>query len=399
MKFFLYYRAGWFLFLLILPVTLNSSSRSLQSKAEWPTVGKIVAIGDIHGAYNEFVTILQDVGLVDQKSNWIGGHTHFVQTGDSIDRGAQDRKVLDLLMELEKQAEKAGGRVHPLLGNHEVMNMIGDLRYVTPEAFAAFATEKSEELRQKTYARYLKYRVARAERILPRQTFKPDPKFKEEWLMNHPPGYLEHRKAFSESGTYGRWLSNHNAVLKLNDTVFLHGGINETVSKLSIREINERMRSELKTFFEARGVLVRSGVLEDYLDLEETMQQVALEVNYLRTKGEGDDPAVLKALGEFQASGNWFITNPDAPLWYRGLAQEPEDAFQPTVDRIKANFGVAQFVLGHTPSPTGIVSRFSGAVFLIDTGMLRKYYKGRCAVLVIENGKFSPVYSTKGACS
>ncbi len=399
MKILISGRVGWFLFLLVLPVTLNSSTLPLQAKAEWPAVGKIVAVGDVHGAYPEFVAILQDVGLVDQQLNWAGGNTHFVQTGDSIDRGAQDRKVLDWLMELEKQAEKAGGRVHPLLGNHEVMNIIGDLRYVSRAALAEFATEKSEELREKTYARYLKYLAARAERMIPRQAFKPTPNFKEEWMANHPPGYLEHRKAFSESGIYGRWLSNHNAVLKLNDTVFLHGGINETIAKLSIREINERIRRELKTFYEARGVLVRSGILEDYLDFEETMQQVALEVKYLQAKGAADDPQWLKALAEFQASGYWFITNPNAPLWYRGLAQEPEDVFQPIFDRIKTNLGVARFVIGHTPSPTGITSRFSGAVFLIDTGMLRKYYKGRCAALVIENGKFSPVYPTKGACS
>ncbi len=392
-------RVVWFLFLLVLPVTLNSTTLPLQAKAEWADVGKIVAIGDVHGALDEFVAILQDMRLVDQQLNWVGGKTHFVQTGDSIDRGAQDRKVLDLLMELEKQAEKAGGRVHPLLGNHEVMNIIGDLRYVAREGYAAFATEKSEELREKTYARYLKYRAARAERNLPKQPFTPAPNFKDEWMTTHPPGYLEHRKAFSESGIYGRWLSNRNAVLKLNDTVFLHGGISEAVSKLSIREINERIRRELKTFFEARGVLVRSGILEDYLDFEETMQQVALELKYMQAKGGSADPAVLKALGELQASGNWFLTNQNAPLWYRGLAQEPEDVFQPSFDRIKANFGAARFVIGHTPSPTGITSRFAGNVFLIDTGMLRKYYKGRCAALVIEDGKFSPFYPTKGACS
>ena len=390
---------GWFLFLLILPFTLNRTTLPPQAKAEWANVGKIVAVGDVHGAFDEFVAILQELKLVDPQLNWVGGKTHFVQTGDSIDRGAQDRKVLDLLMELEKQAEKAGGRVHPLLGNHEVMNVIGDLRYVAREVYAAFATEKSEELREKTYARYVKYRTARAERNLPKQSFSPAPNFKDEWMANHPPGYLEHRKAFSEAGIYGRWLSNRNAVLKLNDTVFLHGGISEAVSKLSIREINERIQRELKTFHEARSVLVRSGILEDYLDFAETMQQVALEVKYLQAKGGADDLAVLKALGELQASGNWFITNPNAPLWYRGLAQEPEDVFQPIFDRIKTNLGVARFVIGHTPSLTGITSRFSGAVFLIDTGMLRKYYNGRCAALVIENGKFSPVYPTKGACS
>jgi hypothetical protein len=387
-----------FLWLLLRPASLPGLPAPPQAKAEWTNVGKIVAVGDIHGAYEEFIAVLQELGLVDQQLNWAGGKTHFVQTGDSIDRGVADRKVLDLLMALEKQAEKAGGRVHPLLGNHEVMNIIGDLRYVARESFAAFANEKSEELREKTYARYLKYRAARAERQLPKQSFSPPPNFKEEWMTTHPPGYLEHRKAFSEAGLYGRWLGTRNALLKLNDTVFLHGGLSEAVGELSIREINERIRRELRTFYEARGVLVRSGILEDYLDFEETMQQVALEINYLRAKGGGDDPAVLKALGDFQASGNWFLTNPNAPLWYRGLAQEPEETLQPLVERLKANFGAARFVLGHTPSPPGITTRFSGAVVLIDTGLLRKYYKGRCAALVLENGQATPLYPMKGPC-
>lgn len=386
---------------LSLPAPLNSASavRASQGKAAGTGIARIVAIGDVHGAYNEFVAILQELRLIDQNRNWIGDKTHLVQTGDTIDRGAQDRKVLDLLMELEKQAEKVGGRVHALLGNHEVMNIIGDLRYVTRETYAAYATEKSEELREKTYSRYVKYLAARAERNIPAKTFKPDQKFKEEWMAKHPPGYLEHRKAFSEAGVYGRWLSNHNAVLKLNDTVFLHGGINEAIAPLGVREINERIRREIKTFYEMRGVLVRSGVLEDYLDLDETIQQIAAEVNYLRAKGGSDDAQLIKALGQVQALETWLITNPAGPLWYRGYAQEPEETFKATLDRIKTNLGVAHFVIGHTPAPTGITSRFGGDVFLIDAGMLRSYFKGRCAALVIEGGKFSPMYPQNGPCA
>ncbi len=406
MKILLFGRVGWFLFLLALPVTLNSTMLPPnstmpppQAKAEWTGITKIVATGDIHGAYDEFVALLQELRLIDQKLNWIGDKTHFVQTGDSIDRGVQDRKVSDLLMSLEKQAEKAGGRVHALLGNHEVMNIIGDLRYVTPESYAAYGNEKSEELREKTYARYVKFRAARASRNIPSQGFKPDQKFKDNWLAKHPPGYLEHRKAFSESGVYGRWLSSHNAVLKLNDTVFLHGGINETISRMGLREINERIRREIKTFYELRVVLLRNEVIEDYLDFEESFQQIAAEMKYLQAHGGSDDPQLVNALGQFLALETWLITNPAGPLWYRGYAQEPEETFKPILERIKTNLGVAQLVVGHTPSLAGITSRFSSNVFLIDTGMLRSYYKGRCAALIIEDGKFSPFYPQSGPCA
>lgn len=396
----LYSKGVLFLIISLLwSLPLNSSSLSFQAKAEWTDVAKIVAIGDIHGAYDEFVAILQELKLIDQQLNWIGGKTHLVQNGDAIDRGTQDRKVLDLLMQLEKQAEKAGGRVHPLLGNHEVMNMIGDLRYVTRESFATFATEKSEELREKAYAKYVKYREARAKRNIPPQEFKPDQKFKDEWMSKHPPGFFEHRKAFSDSGVYGRWLMNRNAVIKLNDTVFLHGGINEALSQTSIREINERLRKELRNYFAARSVLIANGILDDSLDYDEALQQVSVEATYQIKKGMSLEPAVLENINQFISLGKWMLVDPAGPLWYRGLAQEPEETFKPIMDRIKTNLDAAHLVIGHTPSVTGITGRFEEGVFLIDTGMLRRYYKGMCSALVIENGKFTSVYPKNGACA
>ena len=108
----------------------------------------LVAIGDVHGDFDDFVAILQHIGLIDKQNHWTGGKTTFVQTGDLLDRGPKPREVMDLMMALEKEATKAGGRVVGLLGNHEMMNIMGDLRYVTPTNFASFADSKSEE-RQK----------------------------------------------------------------------------------------------------------------------------------------------------------------------------------------------------------------------------------------------------------
>src|SRR5687768_17644890 len=92
---------------------------------------RIVAIGDIHGEIDGFKRILQAAGLADATGRWTGGRTHLIQTGDYTDRGAGTRAVLDLLMRLEPQAKSAGGRAFALLGNHEVMNLIGDTRDVT----------------------------------------------------------------------------------------------------------------------------------------------------------------------------------------------------------------------------------------------------------------------------
>ena len=76
-----------------------------ESSYEWSNVPRVVAIGDIHGAYDNFVAVLQSAGLVDAELRWAGGKTHLVQTGDVLDRGPDSRKSMGLLMDLEKQAK------------------------------------------------------------------------------------------------------------------------------------------------------------------------------------------------------------------------------------------------------------------------------------------------------
>src|SRR5262245_23268125 len=90
----------------------------------------LVAVGDVHGDFDDFVSILQRTGLIDKQNHWAGGKTTLVQLGDLLDRGAKPREVMDLMMSLEKQATEAGGRVVSLLGNHEMMNLMGDWPYV-----------------------------------------------------------------------------------------------------------------------------------------------------------------------------------------------------------------------------------------------------------------------------
>src|SRR5262249_34849479 len=111
-------------------------------------VKRIVAFGDIHGDYDRLVELLRTAQLVDNKNKWIGNKSHLVLCGDDVDRGTSTAKVLDLLMALEPQALKAGGEIHTLIGNHEAMNLYGDLRYVTKEDFAGFALPNAKELRE-----------------------------------------------------------------------------------------------------------------------------------------------------------------------------------------------------------------------------------------------------------
>ena len=116
-----------------------------RAKAKAESSDAVVAIGDVHGDFDDFAAILQRSGLIDKQNHWAGGKATFVQLGDLIDRGPKPREVMDLMMALEKAAPNAGGRVVSLLGNHEVMNIMGDLRYVTTENYASFADGQSEE--------------------------------------------------------------------------------------------------------------------------------------------------------------------------------------------------------------------------------------------------------------
>ncbi len=141
-----------FAFIGLLSIALQSQTAAEDWR--WSGVERIVAMSDVHGAYDAMAVTLAKAGVLDEEQRWNGGATHLVITGDVLDRGADSRKVMDLLMRLESEAATAGGQVHLLLGNHEVMNLIGDLRYVSKEEYAAFADEESPQDRERWFQVY-----------------------------------------------------------------------------------------------------------------------------------------------------------------------------------------------------------------------------------------------------
>jgi Calcineurin-like phosphoesterase len=292
----------------------------------WDGVARVLAVGDVHGDHGQFLAVLQAGGVVDQRGRWSGGRTHLVQTGDRIDRGPESRKVMDLMMRLAKEARKAGGMVHPLTGNHEAMNVLGDLRYVIPEEFAAFTTPDSARLREALW-----------ERI--REAKKPgEPALGDEdrrrFEAAHPLGWVEHRQAFSPKGTYGSWIARQNAVIRIGDTLFLHGGISPKYADFPLRDLDERVRRELQ---------------------------------------EAD---VLTAL---------VSTDPEGPLWFRGLAQG-DPALAPHLDAVLRRHGARRMVIGHTTTEGLVMPLYGGRVLAIDVG-LSKVYGGPPAALLLEDGR------------
>jgi hypothetical protein len=326
-------RNRWFVLAVLLSAGLLLQPSQAPAEDIWENVERIVAIGDVHGDYEQFATVLRQAGLIGENNDWTGAATHLVQTGDIPDRGPDTRKIMDLLMSLEKQARRSGGFVHALIGNHDAMNVYGDLRYIHPGEFAAFQTPKSERVRDRAYQDYMR----QIKDAKPREEW-PDfeGSFRADWEKDHPLGYFEHREAFSPSGKYGKWITGHNVIIKINDMLFLHGGIGPAYADSSVRDINKQADQAFRDFSGLKG-----GVLVD----------------------------------------------PEGPLWYRGLASNNEAAEEAHLEAVLKNFEAKRIVIGHTPTVGTVIPRFGGLVLMIDVG-LSAAYGGRQACLVVEGGEF-----------
>lgn len=106
--------------------------------------GRVVAVGDLHGDLGVTRKVLRAAGAIDSDDHWVGGKLVLVQTGDTIDRGDDDRAVIDLIERLRVEARKAGGELIAMSGNHEIMNVAGDLRYVSEASAAAFEQGRAQ---------------------------------------------------------------------------------------------------------------------------------------------------------------------------------------------------------------------------------------------------------------
>jgi len=285
----------------------------------WTGVDRVVAIGDLHGDYGQYIEVMKSAGLINNSGKWIGGETHLVQTGDITDRGADSRKIIDHLVKLSKQAKKKGGYVHLLIGNHETMNVIGDLRYVSPGEYAAFATSKSARLQTMQWERQVEWMRANNPDF---ETMDLEA-FRKEWEQQVPLGWVEHRQAWSLNGKYGKWVSGSAVAVQVNDTIFLHGGISAKYCKFSLQSLTEQVMAAMKL----------------------------------------NDPAVVSAMND-----------PLGPVWYRGLATEKEeDIFSQTLDNILDRYGARRIVIGHTPTGGVVWPRFDQRVVANDTGIATHY--------------------------
>ena len=210
------------------------------------SLARIIAIGDLHGDYEAFTSLLTQAGLIDHRGKWAGGDTILVQTGDVPDRGPDSLKITQHLQKLQKQARRRDGKVIALVGNHEAMNMIGDLRYVHAGEYAAFANNRSRKLRERTFDNNREVIEAF---YLAKNAALSSVEIKNNWFNDTPLGKLEHQAAWRPDGNVGQWIAGNPAVAIVGDSLFVHGGISEKYTQFSVAKMNRLTREALPFAF------------------------------------------------------------------------------------------------------------------------------------------------------
>jgi hypothetical protein len=204
---------------------------------------RIVAFGDVHGDLEATRSALRLARAIDEEDRWIGGELIVVQTGDQLDRGSDEQAILDLFERLRVEASAAGGAFHALLGNHELMNAKGDLRYVTDEGFTDF----KGDLRYVTDEGFTDFTDA--------VEYDPD----DPRLAEFEPHERARMAALLPGGPYAHLLAQRQVILRVGDILFVHGGVlpdHVTYGTYGIDRINRETQAWL------RGEADRPGVLQ-----------------------------------------------------------------------------------------------------------------------------------------
>lgn len=273
---------------------------SLSSRYARPGPEHLVAIGDLHGDLDVTRRALRLAGAIDEKDAWAGGNLVLVQTGDEIDRGDDDRKIMDLFERLKVEAKKAGGEVLALSGNHEIMNASLDFRYVTPGALTSFGD------------------TVAVGTLAPRLTSLEEPS-------------RGRAAAFLPGGHYSGLVATRPLVVRVGDSVFVHGGVLPKHLRYGLDRIND-------------------------------------EVHDWLLGRRPDCPAV--------------VTSEDGPVWTRMYSAAPGKEECTTLQEVLGAMGAKRMVVGHTVQRNGINSACDGRAWRIDTG-LSKFFGGKLEVLDI----------------
>ncbi len=252
------------------------NARNAIAPDQLPQPRRWAAVSDIHGQADLLLSLLRAQKIIGAKNQWTFGKGVLVIVGDVFDRGPQQTEALWAIYRLAQEAEAVGGSVQMVLGNHESMVLRGDLRYLAPKYHAI------AKLLQRTVP-----------------------------------------ELYGEDTELGRWLRTRAAVLKLGDTLFVHGGISPDLPKRApeLAALNAKIRARLS-------------------DSRDSLK---------------DD-----------AQASWLF-GAHGPLWYRGYFSLPR-ASGAEIDALLKHFEVKRIVVGHTTRDE-IVSLYGGRVVGIDAAL------------------------------
>jgi Calcineurin-like phosphoesterase len=288
---------------------------------------RIIVIGDIHGELAGFEELIHEIGLTDAAGAWTGGESWLVSLGDTLDRGPDGIAVLQTLMRLQEEAAQQGGRVELVLGNHEVMNLTGELEYVTPADIAAA-------------------------------------------------GGAEARRALlSPEGEIGAWLLQRPVILTVGDTAFVHGGLPDPADFDPLRADGiETVRSYAAAWSQLADA-----------DLVPFDLSWSLRISAVGMLQELEDPLLSAARGAVAGLNGAPVFDIEGPLWNRRAAMCHPMLESARLDDALAAAGARRVVIGHTPTQSRqIESAYQGRLIMADTGMHAARYQGTPNALIIE---------------
>lgn len=389
--------------LLLVSTTLPASAVAAQDSGR-----RIVAVGDVHGSYESLVDVLSVTGMIDGSLAWSGGDSVLVQTGDLLDIGSGVRPALDLMMRLQGEARAAGGDVIVLLGDHEVLSILGELRDVAPETFATFADEDQTTTLHAAFQEFAQA-FLRMEAGYGQANRSKQEELRDKWAEGQIPGRVEYMRAMGPDGVYGKWLRTLPVTTAVDDVLFTHASLAPQLAAWSPDDINERLSAEIAALDAARAYLFGLGFVTTFGDIGETIRGLKFQfdavegLNWFEQPREMlNKPPVLpvgewKDLDKFERTepilriNGWFMLTPRGPIWSNGYAESPEGMLEGTLPGLLEATGTKAVVAGHVPSEDGnVVSRAGGKLFLIDTGMAQG---GTASALVITDGEVEAVYA------
>ncbi|RZA16714.1 MAG: hypothetical protein EOP10_24090, partial [Proteobacteria bacterium] len=272
-------------------LTTLSDSAIVAPRSSFEGIEKFFAVSDVEGHLQNFTSILQNQRIIDKNNRWIFGKGHLILLGDMVDRGEFVTEVLWMIHRLEGEAQRAGGRVHYLIGNHELMTLEGDTRYLN-----------------------------------------------EKYLNSTKALRLDYKELFGPQTEFGRWLRTRNVIVRINDTLFVHAGLEPKFfsSNLSLTDINSK---------------TQQGMV---------------------------DPELEKSDKDVE-----YLLNSKGPLWYRGYFKDLGLTGK-EIGVVLNRFDAKRIAVGHTIVPE-IESRYEGLVIAIDTSFSKK---AKVQGLLFDQGQF-----------